>query len=273
MSCLILLTCGLLNQVSGDCTYFDCKRLPKILESQTLTTVPIGVPIANCDVVLVDDDNLADHGEIYVSGLCNSTGYFSDSTYMSLEQVKLPQDCANSGSAADGHGDILYFRTGDFAKRLEGGDFVFLGRKDRTIKLNAQRIALEEIEGALRGHPDVINAAVISHKILGKIELLVAFLILKKERCNEILRSHIKSWMLGKLPLVMVPNFFIYAEAFPMTSSGKVDYKSLTSEFLAKHFQNEIQDIGNANLLQVIKKVCYSPPIYKIVFFLQCLSE
>lgn len=36
-------------KVSGDCTYFDCKRLPMILETETLTSVPIGIPIAGCD--------------------------------------------------------------------------------------------------------------------------------------------------------------------------------------------------------------------------------
>lgn len=240
------------TEVSGDCTYFDCKRLPKILESETLTSVPIGTPIVNCDVVLVGDDDLAKHGEIYVSGLCNSTGYYSDSTCMPLDQVKLLREYAKCGSA-NGHGDKLYFQTGDFAKRLQGGDLVFLGRKDRTIKLNGQRIALEEIEDELRGHPDVINAAVISHKVQGEISLLVAFLILEKES-NDILGSHMKRWLLDKLPSAMVPNCFINAESFPTTSSGKVDYESLTSEFLKKHAQNEIGDIGNVNLLQVIKK-------------------
>lgn len=227
------------------------------MESETLTSVPIGTPIVNCDVVLVGDDDLANHGEIYVSGLCNSTGYYSDSTCMPLDQVKLPREYAKCGSA-NGYGDKLYFQTGDFAKRLQGGDLVFLGRKDRTIKLNGQRIALEEIEDELRGHPDVINVAVISHKVQGEISLLVAFLILEKERSNEILGSHMKRWLLDKLPSAMVPNCFINAEAFPTTSSGKVDYESLTSEFLAKHAQNEIGDIGNVNLLQVIKKVCFS---------------
>ena len=228
-----------------------------ILESETLTSVPIGLPIANCEVILVGDD-MPNHGEIYVSGLCNSAGYYSDSTFMSLDQVKLPQDYINRVSANKYE---LYFRTGDFAKRIKSGDLVFLGRKDRTIKLNGQRMALEEIEDALRGHPDIIDAAVISSKISGEISSVVAFVILEKERSNGIFRSRIKSWMDDKLPSAMVPQYFIFTEAFPITSSGKVDYESLTSEFLAKHVQEEIGDVENVDLMAIIKKVCFFPPI------------
>ncbi|PON87500.1 PQQ-dependent membrane bound dehydrogenase, glucose/quinate/shikimate-related [Trema orientale] len=240
------------TEVSGDCTYFDCKKLPMILESEPLTSVPIGVPIANCDVVLVPDDDIPNQGEIYVSGLCNSAGYYSDSTFMSSDHVNLPHDYTSSVSDVNKHG--MYFRTGDFAKRLEGGDLVFLGRKDRTIKLNGQRIALEEIEDTLRKHPDIADAAVMSHKIQGEVSSLVAFIILEKERSNGIFRSHIKSWMVGKLPFAMAPNCYIFTEAFPTTSSGKVDYESLTSHFHAKHVYREIGDVGNIDLLQVIKK-------------------
>lgn len=238
------------------------------MESETLTSVPIGIPIANCDVVLVGDSDMPNHGEIYVAGLCNSAGYYSDSSFMSLDQVKLPQDCVNRVSA-NKHG--VYFRTGDFAKRLEGGDLVFLGRKDRVIKLNGQRVALEEIEETLRGHPDVVDAAVISNKFQGEVSSLLAFIILEKERSSVIFKSHIKTWMVDKLPLAMVPNNYILTEAFPTTSSGKVDYESLTSEFLAKHVQDEIGDVGNIDLMQVIKKVRLFPSNIIIVYFLYFL--
>lgn len=244
-------------KVSGDCTYFDCKRLPKILESEPLTSVPIGIPIANCDVVLVGEDDLPDHGEIYVAGLCNSVGYYNDSTFISLDYVNLSQD--NTSCSSDiKHGSQLLFRTGDYATRLQGGDLVFLGRRDRTIKRNGQRIALEEIEDTLRGHPDVVDASVIS-KRQGETILLVAFIILKEGRSNEGFRSNIKSWMVDKLPLAMIPNQFTFTKSFPLSSTGKVNYELLASStFLVKHVQDKIAEVGNGNLLQVIKKVFFS---------------
>ncbi|KAI3958977.1 hypothetical protein MKX01_023653 [Papaver californicum] len=69
------------TEVSGDCTYFNCRRLPMILETEVLSSVPIGIPIANYDVVLVGDPNVASEGKIYVGGLCTSIGNFEFCCY------------------------------------------------------------------------------------------------------------------------------------------------------------------------------------------------
>lgn len=242
-------------KVSGDCTYFDCKRLPMILETETLTSVPIGIPIAGCDVVIVSDDDVLDEGEIFVAGLCNSSGYYSDSTFTPLDTVKLPPSSL-CDSSVNGHESRSYFQTGDFAKQLHNGDLVFLGRKDRTIKHNGQRIALEEIEHILVGHPDVTDAAVVFHHGQGELMQLVAFIILKEGQSDETFRSSIKSWMVDKLPLAMIPGRIVIMKSFPVSTSGKVDYTLLAdSVFRAKHIQYEFDQTGRSNLLQVIKKV------------------
>ncbi|KAM4081257.1 hypothetical protein ACJW30_11G078800 [Castanea mollissima] len=239
------------TEVSGDCTYFDCKRLPMILEMETLTSVPIGVPISNCDVVLVGENDTSNEGEIYVAGACVSSGYFSDSTHMFLDSVKLPQNSICSGSI--GHGNQFYFRTGDFARRLQSGDLVFLGRQDRTVKVNGHRIALEEIEEVLRGHPEVVDAAVILSKGQGELVVLEAFIVLRGEIPSEIFRSSIRSWMVDKLPLAMLPNHFTITESIPVSSSGKVDYELLAgSGFLTKQVQDKIGDTGSSDLLRII---------------------
>lgn len=225
-----------------------------ILETETLTSVPIGIPIVSCDVVLVSDDDVFDEGEIYVAGLCNSSGYYSDSTFTPLDTIKLPPDSVCS-SSVDGHESQSYFQTGDFAKQLPSGDLLFLGRKDRTVKLNGQRIALEEIEYTLMGHPDVTDAAVVFHNGQGELMQLVTFIMLKEGRPDEIFRSSIKSWMVDKLPLSMIPGHFVIMESFPVSASGKVDYALLAdSVFIAKHIQGGLGDFGRSNLLQVIKK-------------------
>lgn len=242
-------------KVSGDCTYFDCKRLPMILETETLTSVPIGIPIAGCDVVIVSDDDVLDEGEIFVAGLCNSSGYYSDSTFTPLDTVKLPPSSL-CDSSVNGHESRSYFQTGDFAKQLHNGDLVFLGRKDRTIKHNGQRIALEEIEHILVGHPDVTDAAVVFHHGQGELMQLVACIILKEGQSDETFRSSIKSWMVDKLPLAMIPGRIVIMKSFPVSTSGKVDYTLLAdSVFRAKHIQYEFDQTGRSNLLQVIKKV------------------
>lgn len=256
-------------KVSGDCMYFDCKKLPVILESERLTSVPIGIPISNCDLRLVCENDTPNQGEIYVGGVCLCSGYYPDYTIVALDGEKLPHNSV--GNSFTKHGSQLFFKTGDFARRLQSGDLVFLGRKDRTVKVNGHRIALEEIEDVLRGHPDVVDAAVISvisSNAQGELVVLEAFIVLKEEISWEIFRSSIRSWMIDKVSVVMLPKCFTYRESLPVSSSGKVDYGLLeSSSSLTKHVEDRIVDKGNCDLLQVIKKVCSSSFSSILVFF------
>ncbi|KAG7994868.1 hypothetical protein I3843_01G080500 [Carya illinoinensis] len=237
------------TEVSGDCTYFDCKKLPMILERERLTSVPIGIPISNCDVLLVCENDTPNQGEIYVGGACLCSGYYSDGENLPHNSV---------GSSFTKHGSQLFFKTGDFARRLQSGDLVFLGRKDRTVKVSGHRIALEEVEDVLRRHPDVVDAAVISvisSNAHGELVVLEAFIVLKEERSCEIFRSSIRSWMIDKLPVVMLPNRFTFRKTLPVSSNGKVDYGLLeSSSSLTNHVEDRIDDKGKSDLLQVIKK-------------------
>ncbi|XP_043696810.1 putative acyl-activating enzyme 19 isoform X2 [Telopea speciosissima] len=245
------------TEVSGDCTYFDCKRLSMVLETEELSTVPIGIPISNCDVVLVGKPNASSEGEIYVGGHCISIGYFCNPTITSLDYVKLPEETVCNCSPFKNSATQIYFRTGDFAKQLPSGDLVYLGRKDRTIKVNGQRVALEEIENTLREHPNVIDAAVIYHKDAGKPTYLVAYIVLeKKAEDREGLRSSIGSWLTKKLATVMIPSRYLCIDSLPLLSNGKINYAFMEELSLSpRQAQN---DIGASECdldpLQVIKK-------------------
>ncbi|KAL4340690.1 hypothetical protein GQ457_08G020330 [Hibiscus cannabinus] len=243
------------TEVSGDCLYFDCKRLPSILEMEKLTSVPIGLPISKCCTVLIGETDNPNVGEIYIRGLCVSTGYIFDNAIIPLNNAKLHQNSICKCSMEE-CGSQVYFRTGDFAHLLPSGDLVFLGRKDRTIKVNGQRIALEEVEDTLRGHSDVFDAAVIFQKDQGEGEFIIAFILLReKVKSTEIVKTSIRNWMIKKVPSVMVPSRFVFVESLPMSASGKVDYAQLTdSIFSVSHVQDEIRDIGTSDLMQVIKK-------------------
>ncbi|XP_058103982.1 putative acyl-activating enzyme 19 isoform X3 [Magnolia sinica] len=255
------------TEVSGDCTYFDCKNLPMILETEVLTSVPIGVPISNCDIVLVGESDTPDEGEIYVGGSCLSIGYLSDPTNMSMDYVRLFQDSEHSHDLIMSNESQLYFRTGDFARQLQSGDFVFLGRKDRMVKVNGQRIALEEIEDVLREHPDVDAAAVTFHKGQGDFAYFGVYLVLKRkdEQFHHVDVKHaskefslsIKSWLVRKLPPTMIPSHYFCVESLPMSSSGKIDYSSLTrTTFASKRIRDETDSNQcDDDTLQVIKEV------------------
>ncbi|KZV48801.1 acyl-activating enzyme 19-like, partial [Dorcoceras hygrometricum] len=243
------------TEVTGDCTYFDCKRLALVMQNQVLASVPIGLPLSNCDVVLVGEDAPIE-GEIYVGGPCVAAGYYKYPYIMPLEHMELPLQC-DVQSTDDGHRTQILFKTGDFARKLPSGDLVFLGRKDRTIKVNGQRVALEEIEVAFRDHPDVDDAAVICHDVDGEILLLEAYLLLKQmvEETEE-LKSSIRSWMMSKLPQMMIPNSILFTRSVPLTSSGKIDYSSLAaSTHSVVRIKNNMEEVPPDHLIDVIQKV------------------
>ncbi|XP_057981012.1 putative acyl-activating enzyme 19 isoform X2 [Malania oleifera] len=243
------------TEVSGDCTYFDCKKLPMILETELLNSVPIGIPISNCDVVLVGENDTIGDGEIYVGGICVSVGYVSDSTNMSMDYVYLHKDSFCNLSINE-YGRGLYYRTGDFARRLQSGDLVFMGRNDRIVKVNGQRISLDEIENMLRRHPNVLDAAVVYHEGQGELAVIDAFIVpQKKNLASEILRFSIRNWMVDKLPLSMIPQHFFFMESFPLSSAGKVDYSALVgSKSSVTCIEDDIYDFQSSDLLKVIKK-------------------
>lgn len=244
-------------KVTGDCTYFDCKRLALVMQNQVLASIPIGLPLSNCDVVLVGEDAPIE-GEIYVGGPCVAVGYYNYPYIMPLEQMKLPLHC-DVQFPDDGYRTRNFFKTGDFARKLPSGDLVFLGRKDRTMKVNGQRVALEEIEGAFRDHPDVVDAAVICHDVDGGILLLEAYLLLKQmiEETEE-LKSSLRSWMTSKLPQMMIPSSILFTRSLPLTSSGKVDYSSLAaSTHSVIRIKNNVEEVPPGDLIDVIQKVFF----------------
>ncbi|XP_069155693.1 putative acyl-activating enzyme 19 isoform X8 [Solanum lycopersicum] len=239
------------TEVSGDCTYFDCKWLPTMLEQDALDSVPIGIPIDNCEVVLIGENSL-DEGEICVSGSCVASGYFIHPSILSLDNVELHQEIT------DGKKDEneVYFRTGDFSRKLSDGNLIYIGRRDRTVKICGHRIALEEVESILREHQEVADSAVVSRCVQGDILFLEAYLLLKQKENNlEVFKSTIRCWMASKLPPTMIPARFYFVESFPRSSSGKVDYKMLAT-FAASEAGNRIaiEETQDIDLINVIQK-------------------
>jgi acyl-coenzyme A synthetase/AMP-(fatty) acid ligase len=101
-----------------------------------LHTVPVGVP-----------------GELFVGGAGVTHGYLRRPALTAERFVPDPF----SGTP----GARLY-RSGDIARWLPGGVVELVGRNDHQVQIHGVRIELEEIEAALRQHPDVRQAVVVA---------------------------------------------------------------------------------------------------------------
>ena len=83
-----------------------------------------------------------------------------------------------------------WYLTGDLAKRDADGYFWFVGRKDDVIKTSGHLIGPFEVESVLMEHPAVAEAGVIGKPDPVAMEVVKAFVALKKGHTpSEALRA------------------------------------------------------------------------------------
>jgi acyl-coenzyme A synthetase/AMP-(fatty) acid ligase len=187
---------------------------------QTGHTVPIGRPIANTQVYVLDEclqpQPPGHSGEIYIGGEGVARGYLNRPA---LTDEKFLPDPFNVGS-----GNRLY-RTGDLGKWREDGSIECLGRMDNQVKIRGQRIELGEIESALLRCKGVQEAVVVAEEDERSEKRLVAYLICgtRPQPQVETLRMELKRF----LNEAMLPSAFVYVDRYPLTPNGKTDRKAL----------------------------------------------
>ena len=181
------------------------------------TRVPIGRPIANVEVLVLNDqlDQVPDGqvGELFVGGAGVGRGYVKDHARTALAFVVDPRT-----------GKRLY-RTGDLGRKRSDGVLEYLGRVDHQVKIRGLRIELGEVEAALASHPDVKEADVIAVPVTDGDQYLAAYVTLNRAVSAEELLQYAGL----HLPAYMVPQVVIRLERLPTTAAGKVDRKALPS--------------------------------------------
>ncbi|HEX7976377.1 MAG TPA: amino acid adenylation domain-containing protein, partial [Anaerolineales bacterium] len=175
---------------------------------------PIGRPVANTQIYLLDPCfhpvPVGVVGEIYIGGVGMARGYLNEHELTAERFIQSPFRS----------GERLY-RTGDLARYLPDGNLMFVGRSDTQVKLHGVRIELGEIEATLAQHPLIRQAAVLLHEQTSAEKQLVAYVVPAYEAppSPEDLRQYLNQ----RLPHAMVPSAFMVLDAFPLTSTGKVD--------------------------------------------------
>jgi len=198
-------------------TWFDAKRLGK-----SSASVPIGMPISNTDVHILDREGqpapIGIRGEVFIGGDGLAIGYWNRHE-LTAERFVMRDVPAQTGTVTR-----RLYRTGDFARRLPDGNIEFLGRADDQIKIRGFRVELGEIEAALAQHPSVREAAVLLHGE-DQNKRLVAY-VSANTGCKPQARE-IRRWLIEKLPEYMLPANIVVLDSLPLNGNGKVDRAAL----------------------------------------------
>jgi len=158
-------------------------------------TVPIGRPMANTEVYLLDQDYqpvpMGVPGELYLGGVGLARGYLNQPA-LTAENF-IPNPLINQPADQALKLSPRLYKTGDLARYLpeSAGCLEYLGRLDFQIKRHGIRIELAEIETALRQHPAVESAVVIPENCAFSQEptteqQLIAYLVLANSGENVI---------------------------------------------------------------------------------------
>jgi amino acid adenylation domain-containing protein len=211
-------------------TWYLAQSLP-----EDATTVPIGRPLANTQVYLLDRNlqpaPVGVAGELLIGGDGLARGY------LNRPELTAEKFIPNPFSAEAG---ARLYRTGDLARYWPDGSIEFLGRLDHQVKIRGFRIELAEIEAVLTQHPAVREAAVLAIEDVPGEKRLVAYVALQHSEtmkiCGtgyqpvpQIFGGELRNFLRQKLPEYMTPSVFIELEALPLTPNGKVDRRALPS--------------------------------------------
>jgi len=197
-------------------TFSTCGTIISVPDNAT--SVPIGGPIANSTLYILDEYlnpvPVGVCGELYLGGYGLAKGYLNDLEKTTTVFVKNP--------IAEISDPILY-KTGDLGRWLPDGRVDFIGRIDHQIKIRGHRIELGEIEDALRKSDKIDDCVVIVRELEGGNKTLIAYYVSEEDLPIDELRSDLRE----NLPDYMVPNVFMRIDVLPLNKNGKVDRTAL----------------------------------------------
>ncbi|WP_339179668.1 amino acid adenylation domain-containing protein [Paenibacillus sp. FSL R5-0701] len=190
--------------------------LPVDFVDESALTVPIGRPISNTTVYIVDSQNkllpIGVAGELCVGGEGLVQGYNNRPELTAEKFVDHPFV----------PGERMY-RTGDLAKWLPDGTIEYVGRTDDQVKVRGFRIELGEIEAQLQKVEGIRKTTVFARENASGEKQLCAYY----EADRELPAAELKSVLSQELPAYMIPAYLIQLERLPLTTNGKVDRRSL----------------------------------------------
>ena len=202
------------TEAAIDVTAWTCPQSPKV------TAVPIGRPIANLQIYVLDTQGqpvpVGVPGELYIGGAGVARGYHRRPALTAARFVPDPFTVTP--------GQRLY-RTGDLVRYRADGAIEYLGRLDHQVKIRGFRIELGEIEQTLGQQPGIREAVVVARREASGSTRLVAYVT--AQAGQELDPLALRQALGRTLPDYMVPAVILPLAQLPLSPNGKVDRKAL----------------------------------------------
>jgi len=208
-----------------------------------ISRISIGKPLNNIKIYILDNHKrevpLGITGELYVGGICVSSGYLNDQDLTKQKFILSPFNL----------NEILY-KTGDIGKWNFDGTIDLLGRVDNQVKLRGYRIELDEIKNILLKNKNIKDAVVRVLDVQGS-SYIVAYII-DCSKDNDLTVVSIKEFLKEFLPSYMVPTYILKIDKVPYSFNGKVDFKLLPDVLSEDVLENKDLELPSSGLEKVL---------------------
>ena len=192
----------------------------------------IGIPFPDmlakiCRTGTTEEAAAGEEGEICISGPAVMLGYLDDAA-ATAETLK---------KHSDGR---VWLHTGDLGKMDADGFFYFTVRLKRMIKSSGFNVYPAQVEAVLYQHPLVAEACVVGVPDPAQVERVKAHVVLKdpaqaSAATEQALIEHCQRSLIKW----SCPREVKFERELPKTRVGKIDYRVLVQEHVAKHGTKE----------------------------------
>ena len=154
-------------------------------------------------------------GELWVRGYGVMLGYYGK-----------PDETAQGFDAG------RWFRTGDMATIDADGFLRYVGRYKDMLKVGGENVDPTEVEAFLEGHPDIAQVKLVGIPDPRLGETPVACVIPREGRSVSI--DDVRAFCNGRIASFKTPRRIVIMDAFPMTTTGKVQRAVLRESVLLR---------------------------------------
>ncbi|WP_392391373.1 long-chain fatty acid--CoA ligase [Neobacillus jeddahensis] len=181
----------------------------------------LGIPSFDVDARIIEPTSgkelsVGEIGEIIVNGPQIMVGYYN-------------RDDENRSSFIDIDGK-RFFRTGDIGRYDEEGYFFIVDRVKRMINASGFKVWPTEVESYLYKHPAIQQACIVGVPDPRRGETVKAFVILNEGYEGKVSAEEIIEWSKQHMAAYKYPRQIEFRKQFPMTSSGKILWRTLQEE-------------------------------------------